>query len=592
VNHYRLLDRRPLVWLVAVAIAGLSVTAQLASFGTPDIGFLLYAAARVLGGARLYRDVVEINPPLIILLNLPIVAAARALSLSEFAVYRVCVAALLAGDLLLCRAILRHHVAPTQMLRRGLLLALVVVLFPLSGESFGEREHLVLAGLLPYLLVVAARHEAHPVSLRIGVGAGIAAGLSIALKPHFVVVWIAAEVYDWARRGRRPALPTPETWATLGSLAAYAAAVWLVTPEYLRVAADLGPAYHTYLQVPWVRLALLHPGAPLVWFALLSAVVARRYDRGSRAVTLLGIAVAACFGAGLAQQKGLPYHFYPAVGLAAFLLTFIVLAPARPRTPIERIYRVAAGLVLAGVLAVVAARTVVSCFGGTPGERRRRHETLALAKEIRERANGGAVAILSYHIASAFPLINYARVPLASRFPHLWLVPATYWNELSAEAPIRYRASDAMEPPERFLRRSVRDDLLRWQPRLLLVLRAAPDEPRYFLRRIDYLDYLSQQPELAQFLKSYAFVGDRGEYDLYQRQVGSAAPVSPGADRLRMPDTATMANAAANRPSRTREASSSSARPRPDCGAKGASRFPGSDVGDGPRRVAFAARRS
>jgi hypothetical protein len=52
--------------------------AELASVARSDIAFLLYAAGRVLDGARLYLDVVEINPPLIIALNLPAVLLARA----------------------------------------------------------------------------------------------------------------------------------------------------------------------------------------------------------------------------------------------------------------------------------------------------------------------------------------------------------------------------------------------------------------------------------------------------------------------------------------------------------------------------------
>ena len=43
--------------------------AELRSYAQPDIAFLLDAGGRVLDGARLYVDVVEINPPLVIVLN-------------------------------------------------------------------------------------------------------------------------------------------------------------------------------------------------------------------------------------------------------------------------------------------------------------------------------------------------------------------------------------------------------------------------------------------------------------------------------------------------------------------------------------------
>jgi len=70
------------VWAICAGLAILGLAAELAKPATPDMGFLLYAARRVLEGAHLYRDVVEINPPLIIVLNLPIVLLARAIGLS------------------------------------------------------------------------------------------------------------------------------------------------------------------------------------------------------------------------------------------------------------------------------------------------------------------------------------------------------------------------------------------------------------------------------------------------------------------------------------------------------------------------------
>ena len=59
------LSRAQLLAVLGALIA-VSLTAELASYARPDIGFLLDAAGRVLDGAKLYVDVVEINPPLIV----------------------------------------------------------------------------------------------------------------------------------------------------------------------------------------------------------------------------------------------------------------------------------------------------------------------------------------------------------------------------------------------------------------------------------------------------------------------------------------------------------------------------------------------
>ena len=51
-----------------MAIAVLGSAAEFATFARSDMAFLLYAAERVLDGARLYVDVVAINPPRIVVL--------------------------------------------------------------------------------------------------------------------------------------------------------------------------------------------------------------------------------------------------------------------------------------------------------------------------------------------------------------------------------------------------------------------------------------------------------------------------------------------------------------------------------------------
>jgi hypothetical protein len=75
------LERRSVFVVVLAFLLGFSLAAEFTSYARPDTGFLLDAAARVLDGARLYVDVVEINPPLIIALNMVAVLFARLLDI-------------------------------------------------------------------------------------------------------------------------------------------------------------------------------------------------------------------------------------------------------------------------------------------------------------------------------------------------------------------------------------------------------------------------------------------------------------------------------------------------------------------------------
>src|SRR5262249_19798909 len=162
---------------------------------------------------------------------------------------------------------------------RFLLLLICFALFPLAAEDFGQREHFVLALLVPYVLLVAARLGGAWVPRRTRIWIGCLAGAAVALKPHFALAWLALEYFLHVRGPGERTYATPQLVGGLGFLVVYAILIVIVSPEYLPLAIALGPAYTRYLRESPFSLALLAPGAPLVWFTLLAMVVLRRYTR-------------------------------------------------------------------------------------------------------------------------------------------------------------------------------------------------------------------------------------------------------------------------------------------------------------------------
>ena len=481
----------------------------------------------------LYRDVVEINPPLIVALNVPVVWAAREFGVSEFLLYRLILALAIAALLLFTRRLLTRYVVLDAASRRFILLVSVFVLFPLAAEDFGEREHLVLALLWPYAALAAARVRGSEPTRGEAMAVGLLGGLALALKPHFGLAWLALELYVRLRRADLRTRLTPELGLVAVTLLTYAGIVLTLTPEYLGLAAQLGPAYMTYLRDPFYRLLITGPGVALVLLALLAAFASRHAADSGGGWGVLAALTVGFLLAGAAQEKGLRYHFYPAFG-SAFALLAVVAAQTsgrdrgRDRGALsERLYATTARLVAAAIVIVVLGRTAVEAAGGGPAERRARAQFLTLAELVRERAQGEPVGVLSYHIESAFPLVSYAGVPLASRFPHLWLFPVSYWHELHQEAPLAYRRPETMGPRERYLFESVREDLTSARPRVLLVLRPARDVPRNGLRRLHYIQYFSRDPALAALFSEYQLVGSYGEHDVYERVGAGARHAAP-----------------------------------------------------------------
>ena len=404
----------------------------------------------MLDGARLYVDVVEINPPLIVALNLPAVLVARATGLSDILVYRLGVTLVLLGALALGWRWLRKALPEDVRLRRGLLLLLAFASFQLVSQDYGEREHLVFVFLVPYLLLAAIRAEPGRVGRAEAAAVGLLAGLALALKPHFLLVWVAVEA--WLRLGRRvaPRRPLPETVAIAAFLAAYGIAIAVVTPQYFALLRLLAVPYSRFLFDPFLHLLITAPGAALTLVALLAFVALKDHAGHPALWRALALGTLACFLAGAAQQKGLGYHFYPSLALATVLLGLVVLDARRPWTRgVRRLYAAVAAAALAATVAGSVAQSIGRVLHlDRAAERQRFAELVQLVKV---HAEGEPVFVMSYNIGSAYPLLNHgeARSGVPLRAP---LDPsADYLDRLKRSDPLRYRTPAEMSPSERYL---------------------------------------------------------------------------------------------------------------------------------------------
>jgi hypothetical protein len=152
-----------------------------------------------------------------------------------------------------------------------------------------------------------------------------------------------------------------------------------------------------------------------------------------------------------------------------------------------------------------------------------RAEFERLVRLVRGRAAHSGVFVMSYHIRSAYPLINYSGARSASRFPHLWILAAAYRDELEEDRPLTYHRPAEMSPSERYLNRAVMEDLAQ-RPKLLVVLRPARDLPVNGYRRLDYVAYFSRVPEIRGILQEYQLIAETGDFLVYQW-------TPPGAER-------------------------------------------------------------
>ena len=456
--------RSRIAWAAAAAAAAIALVGAIPALlgrPSPDVAWFFYLADRMLDGERLYRDVVEVNPPLIVWLNLPVAALGRAAAVPMELVYGAALLGLIGVSLALAGRLLPEEGPwPAPGARHAALLLGLVVLLPLAGKDFGEREHLLLILTLPYTLLVIARAGGRSPGPSLALAVGVMAGVGFTLKPYFLPLWLALEAYLVRGRPSPPPWRRPEAVAVVGVALLYGAAVLLFAPEYFALARTFGSLYWSYLRGPLWLTALLGEGSALPLLALLAFGVLYRRDPGGHVWRVLALAVGTTLLSALLQGKGWRYHFYPAMGYGLLLLAAMGWGARRPLGSLaQQLYAAAC------VAAVVTASALALLQSGyrSTAPRAPRYDAdpdfAALSRELRRQAPGGSVLVLSSNMASAFPLVTTDGLRWASRFPSLWLLPALYMSELRSDAPIRYREPSAMSPQERYLGEAVAEDM-------------------------------------------------------------------------------------------------------------------------------------
>jgi hypothetical protein len=324
--------RRPLLAALIVVVALVAVRAT----GTvdSDVTWQLWIGHQLSGGVRLYRDIIETNPPLWFWMSVPIDWLSMLIHVRLDHLLILVIGCFAALSLVATDRILPPMARP----RRALLLVFsALVLLAVPWLEFGQREHIALIAALPYAALVAARRTERPVAMMLALLVGIGAGLGFALKHYFLLVPILLELWLLTAQGRKWRPFRPETIGMLAVGALYAAAFAIWAADYLKVALPL--ILMAYGVTGAERLFDLFQPAVLVALATLALLAA--YLRTLRPEPFVEALMVAGLGFGAAyfiQAKGWSYQAVPLVGCAAVALIAALTSAVKP----PRIFALAA----------------------------------------------------------------------------------------------------------------------------------------------------------------------------------------------------------------------------------------------------------
>lgn len=477
-----------------------------------DAAAVLTFSERWLAGERLYADLIDVNPPLIFMLNLLPAAIGAWTPVSAVQALPLCLLGFCAASAWLALRLAAPGAAEGRPVEAACLAVAVPLLTLAAGYDFAQREHIMAVAALPYLALAARRMEGVPTRLGPALAAALPAAAGFALKPHFLAIPALVEALVLARRGPAQALRDPVPWAMALLWLAYLAAIPLVFPAYLTQVLPLAWAYYLGLgDLAWWQVVLTERlGTALLPLSVVAF-------RGGGFGALPRVLAAAGLGAALAaivQHKGWTYHALPArlfAGLLAVVLAARWLDRALPAARARR----------AAPAAAVTASFALYLFSIAGAEAPWREITWSwsqagrIAALLQREAHGERLLVLSPDIHPVHPALNYAQAQSSLRTMNLWLLQGIY-----AECPAggaRYRETWEMSRAEFFLYRTVAEDFARAPPAAVLVA-LDPRIPACGGRGFDVIAYFSRHPLFAATFRRYRPGAEIAGYRLYRRE--------------------------------------------------------------------------
>jgi hypothetical protein len=315
-----------------------------------DVSWLLVVCERMLDGQHLYRDIVEINPPMAAFAYLPGVALARLLGVDPRHVIDAQLLLLAAASLFAVARILRLSPSFSAIKWGPMTIWAAAVVTVLPMHVFAQREHMAMLTVLPALAVYAMRSQSEKLPLWAILVAGIGAGITLAFKPFFTVPVALCILFAAIRARSWLTLFAPENIIAAVLVISVSAGTYLFYPEYFTVTYPL--VRDTYLSWSMPLSVIFLNDATLVFaIAMLSVVLARRKDDTD---PLLAVMVLAAVGFAVSfflQRRGWAYHSYPMVSVALLAMGYVLTGAADTEARSRRV-ELASGLALAVTFAL------------------------------------------------------------------------------------------------------------------------------------------------------------------------------------------------------------------------------------------------
>lgn len=482
-----------------------------------DVAAILDVSTRWIGGEKLYVEVLDENLPLTFIVHGLPVLTARLLPGTVAFWFTAWVVAGIFASFWACRRLIRLVPSADHALTEALLPPVLLFLFSvLPNEHFGQREHIMFVACAPYLIASMARAEGVKPSRFASILVGLLAGVALAMKPHYLAIPAAVELYLLFRRGVRPTFTDPIPWAIGLMAVAHLAIMYLVFPEFGHFVLPLAiEAYAPIGESGWREVLTSNVLGPTLLALAIFGLLAVVFTKTIAARVLVVFGVGAALSA-IGQAKGWPYHVLPALSAAILLAALTVSQTVDRYLPISRsAHRLPVAVICATFMVLLYFQAALYT---PPFYKQRQFEDSIggrLQHIIEQNAPNRTIMVLSPGIYPFWPMVNYIGGRMTTRFLTMWVLQGVYAR--CDDFPALYNPPDTMGDSEKFVFDALSEDFAREHPDLLIVDRIA-GVPRCQGKEFDYLEYFLQNRVFADAFENYEHLMDFDRYRIYRRK--------------------------------------------------------------------------
>ena len=453
---------------------------------------LIIYAERFLSGGQFGAEIFDTNPPLSILIYLPIALAHKYLNIPIHFANFVYPLLLLAVSLTIARKIILKSSLRNYSAFILCLFALGVTLS--APQSWGERDLLSFLGLFPYALLILVRTEkSETLSPKLTLWTCLFATTLILLKPHYGLLPLALFIHRWINtKSLKSVIYSYEFLVPVAGTVIYALSTFIFFSGYITdILPDTLTLYASEVIHPdtLIRLSLFIGVLTLVIWGTSETY----FEKNKlKIVRFFAFATLATLGAFIAQSKGLFYHLIPA---KTYFLIFCSLTLLFYLQNFLRLKPYAQMFVF-----ILACSSFFLFFSPLyTFNSKEKIQELPFSQTLKKHCpTDRKCSAYIFHDAvnGVFTTFIYDDIDFASRFSSLWWLPKLYLslkenNELENAGALRKKYTDYMA-----------QDIELHKPDVLIILKDVKIYGHEGDYDFDFLDFFTENPN---FKKAFSY---------------------------------------------------------------------------------------